>query len=339
MISYRILRHDKGEKERSVGLPGVPDSIPDMEILWVDVVEPSDEEIKGLQSTFGLDEYAIEDVLVGNQRPKIEQYEKNNFSVIHVPVRKQLNGEWEFDVEELFGFFQKKWLITVHREESETVKSVIKRTSTRGLSPYAKIPTTDLLYYIFLDFAVDAFYPMLDHVGDSMEVFDREIIEISKRGSRGVENITKTMTTISNIREQLMFLRNTLAPSRDMVSNIMRGAVPFVATTSLRNFRDVYDHTFQLIETTDSFMDRTNDLRGLYLSVLSASTDSILRLLAIVSTIFLPLTLLAGIYGMNFTMDYLIPGTGMKLGFYILISAMIGIAGILAAVFRKYGWI
>lgn len=334
-----MLKHDKGAKERSEDIPSVPDVIPDMEILWVDVVEPSEEEIRELQARFDLDEYAIEDVLVGNQRPKIEQYEKNNFSVIHVPVKKRTDGDLEFDVEELFVFFQKKWLITMHREESETVRSVVKRVSARGLSPYTKIPTTDLLFYIFLDFAVDAFYPMLDHVGESMEVFDREIMEISRRGSRGVENITKTMTTISNVREQLMFLRNTLAPSRDMVSTIMRGAVPFVATTSLRNFRDVYDHTFQLIETTDSFMDRTNDLRGLYLSVLSASTDKILRLLAIVSTIFLPLTLLAGIYGMNFTIDYHIPGTGMRIGFYILISGMVALAAILAGVFKKYGWI
>lgn len=338
MITLTLLRADK-EAEKRIRFPkDFPETIGDTEILWIDSFNPGNDEIRDLQKRFGLDEYAVEDVIVGNQRPKIEQYENNNFSVIHIPIRSKVENEW-FDIEELYVFFEKRWIITIHKEVSDTVQSVVKRISTRGLTPLTKSPSTDLLYYIFFDFAVDTFYPMLDLIGEELETLDKFIVEISESGGLRIGKIGQTMSTVSNIRSEMMFLRGTLAPTRDMLSMIMRGAVPFIANTSLRNFRDIYDHTFQLIETIDSFMDKTNDVRGMYMSLLSASTDKIIKLLAIVSTIFLPLTLLAGVFGMNFTSGYYIPGTHSPLGFYVLIGGMIIIAFILAYLFRRFGWI
>jgi len=112
------------------------------------------------------------------------------------------------------------------------------------------------------------------------------------------------------VRRKLMTLRRSLTPTRDMLGMVMRGAIPFVADSSLRSFRDVYDHSFQLLETIDNDRDRTSDVRDLYISLHSASTDNTIKVLTLVATIFLPLTLLAGIYGMNFTPGFFQPGTG-----------------------------
>src|SRR3989441_10205496 len=98
-----------------------------------------------------------------------------------------------------------------------------------------------------------------------------------------------------------MNLRRSLTPTRDMLGMVMRCAVPFVADSNLRSFRDVYHHSFQLLETIDNDRDRTSDVRDLYISLHSASTDNTIKVLTLVATIFLPLTLLAGIYGMNFS--------------------------------------
>lgn len=338
LITLTILKYDK-DAEKRIRSPGeYPNVISETEILWVDSFNPNEDEIRDLQQRFELDEYSVEDVMVGNQRPKMEQYETYNFSVVHIPVRTKTENEW-FDVEELYVFFSKRWIITIHREVSDTVDSVVKRVTARGLTPFTKIPSTDLLYYVFFDFAVDTFYPMLDVIGDELENLDKFIVEVAESRGRGIQSISQTMSKVSKMRSEMMFLRGTLAPTRDMLSMIMRGAVPFISSTSLRNFRDIYDHTFQLIETIDSFMDKTNDVRGIYMSLLSASTDKIIKLLAIVSTIFLPLTLLVGIFGMNFTSGYFIPGTGHGTGFYVLIIFMIGIALTLAYIFRRYGWI
>src|SRR5260370_16395518 len=132
-----------------------------------------------------------------------------------------------------------------------------------------------------------------------------------------------------------MTLRRSLTPTRDMIGMIMRGAVPFVADSSLRSFRDVYDHSFKLTETIDNERDRTSEVGDLYISLHSASTDNTIKLLTLVATIFLPLTLLAGIYGMNFTAGFFQPGSGDPLGFYIMILAMVIISLRLVYSFKR----
>src|SRR5437762_11878240 len=110
-----------------------------------------------------------------------------------------------------------------------------------------------------------------------------------------------------------MTLRHSLTPTRDMLGMVMRGAVPFVADTSLRSFRDVYDHSFQLLETIDNDRDRTSDVRDLYISLHSASTDNTIKLLTAVATMFLPLSYLTGFYVTNFTPSFFAPGSDSPL--------------------------
>jgi hypothetical protein len=134
-------------------------------MLWVDAESPTDQELADLRQRFGLDEYAVEDVVHRNQRPKMEDYGKNVFAVVHVPVVKGHSSE----IIELFVFFQKNWIITIHSVDSELIHSVDARIRARGLSPLTTSPSPDLLFYIFLDFAVDAYYPILDEEENRQE--------------------------------------------------------------------------------------------------------------------------------------------------------------------------
>jgi len=223
-----------------------------------------------------------------NQRPKMEDYGKNVFAVIHVPVAK---GH-EKEIVELCVFFQKNWIITIHSVDSKLIHSVDARIRARGLSPLATTPS--------LDFAVDAYYPILDEVENRLEEIDQKATTTKTRVKR-MENIVAIITTIERVRKRLMTPRRSLTPTRDMLGIAMRSVVPFVAEANLRSFRDVYDHSFQLLETIDNDRDRTSDMRDRYISLHSASTDNTIKVLTLVATIFLPLTLLAGIYGMNFS--------------------------------------
>ncbi len=312
-----------------------PEQIGPGEMLWVDAESPTDQELADLRQRFDLDEYAVEDVIHRNQRPKMEDYGKNVFAVVHVPVVKGHSSE----IIELFVFFQKNWIITIHSVDSELIHSVDARIRARGLSPLTTSPSPDLLFYIFLDFAVDAYYPILDEEENRLEEIDKKATTTFKTRVKRMENIVAIITTIEGVRKRLMILRRSLTPTRDMLGMVMRGAVPFVADASLRSFRDVYDHSFQLLETIDNDRDRTSDVRDLYISLHSASTDNTINVLTLVATIFLPLTLLAGIYGMNFSAGFFQPGSGDPLGFYVMILAMIIISLGFVYMFKRSGWI
>ena len=332
LIALTLLR---SEEEASETLKSFPDQIGSNEMLWVDAESPSEQELADLKKRFDLDDYAIEDVVHQDQRPKLEDYGKSVFAVIHVPIVKAHRSE----IVELFIFFQKNWIITIHSSDSELIHAVDARVRARGLAPLTTNPSPDLLFYLFLDFAVDAYYPILDEVEDRLEEIDQKATTTFKTRVRRMENIVAIITTIEGVRKRLMVLRRSLTPTRDMLGMVMRGAVPFVADTSLRSFRDVYDHSFQLLETIDNDRDRTSDVRDLYIELHSASTDNTIKILTLVATIFLPLSLLAGVYGTNFTAGFFEPGSSDPLGFYVMILAMLLITLGSVYAFKRSGWI
>jgi magnesium transporter len=343
LIVLTVLKSNSKDTP-SVKLDTFPDKIEQGDILWVDVESPNDQELKTIQSRFNLDSYTIEDLAKINQRPKIEDHDSYVFSLISIPLAKghennNKNGNVRKKVDELFILFNKSWIITIHDGDSELIHQVDSRVRTRGLAPLTDTPTPDLLFYTFLDFAVDEYYPILDKVENELEELDGQATKTFQTRSKRMENIVAMMAIVREVRKRLMTLRRSLTPTRDMLGTIMRGAVPFVADSSLRSFRDVYDHSFQLLETIDNDRDRTSDVRDLYISLLTASTDQIVKFLTIVATIFLPLELLAGIYGMNFTTGFFEPGSGYAAGFYLLILSMIAIAFGLLYAFRRRGWI
>ncbi len=334
MITLTLLGQRDGAAPAET-VKDFPEQIRDGEMLWVDAESPTEEELGELKERFGLDEFAVEDVIHKDQRPKLEDYGKNVFAVIHVPIVKNHRSE----IIELFIFFQKNWIITVHSMESELIQAVDSRIRARGLAPLGNIPSPDLLYYVFLDFAVDAYYPILDEVENRLEELDKQAVTTFKTRVRRMENVVQIVTTIGGVRKRLMVLRRSLTPTRDMLGMVMRGAVPFVADSSLRSFRDVYDHSFQLLETIDNDRDRTSDVRDLYISLHSASTDNTIKVLTAVATIFLPLSLLAGIYGTNFTPGFFEPGSDSPLGFYLFVSAMVITALGFVYYFKRSHWI
>ena len=333
MITLTLL--GSSSEKSAETLSAFPDQIDANTILWVDAESPSEQELTDLKKRFDLDDYAVEDVVHQDQRPKMEDYGKNVFAVVHIPVVKAHRSE----IVELFIFFQKNWIITIHSSDSELIRAVDSRVRARGLAPLTTNPSPDLLLYLFLDFAVDAYYPILDEVEDRLEEIDQKATTTFKTRVRRMENIVAIITTIEGVRKRLMVLRRSLTPTRDMLGMVMRGAVPFVADSSLRSFRDVYDHSFQLLETIDNDRDRTSDVRDLYIELHSASTDNTIKILTLVATIFLPLSLLAGIYGTNFTSGFFEPGSADPLGFYVMILAMFLITLGSVYAFKRSGWI
>lgn len=337
MINYILLQGTTASQSDASFLDNLDENLGKDRILWVDITLASNDEISIVEKKFNLDPYAVEDVITGNQRPKIEDYESYTFSVIKTPERVGSDGV-EMNMVELFVFIAKKWIISIHRAKASVVDLVDKRVRVRGLSPYSKTPSTDLLYYLLLDNSVDSFYPILDAWDDELDSLDEEAVSTVAKKNK-INTVREVASKFADIRSDLSELRNTVTPTRDILSTIMKGAVPFIQTTNLKNFRDIYDHTFQLIERVDSYINRSSDIRNLYLNLMSAVTNEVLRLLTLVATIFLPLSLLASIFGTNFTNGINIPLTHLTFGFYLFVTILVSIGAVMIVLFRKYGWI
>lgn len=335
MLSVYTIRADGREgMGLSVGSK-LPETTPPDAITWIDLQGIDVEVIHSLKEKFKLDDYSTEDVIVGNQRQKIEDYDEYDFSVIRVPSGTNQGISFA----ELFFFFSDRWMITIHREQMQVIELAKERIKARGLSFLRIKPSTDLLYYLIVDFAVDAFYPALDAKEEAIDKLEERIERRIDRRGNDVQRVRNLSLSFVSIKSDLMALRRDASAMRDVLGQIMRGAVPFIRNQTLRNFRDVYDHSFQLIETLDAYRERVNEVRDLHISMITASTNNVVKVLTIVVTILTPLSLIAGIYGTNFSPGFFTPGTGVWYGFYTMIAAMAAIAATMIYLFKRTGWI
>lgn len=306
--------------------------------FWIDITEYDQENLKTIGEKFNIDPLTTEDIFVGKQRIKVEDYPDYLFAVTK-GVKNRAGTEFEYDTDEIFMILTQNNIISLHKNPSnilkhatETIRNKVK--SLKGESLFAS-----LVLHTLYDFSVDSFYTTLSDVENWLDSMRSEVLDFDSLKASTLSDVKDIMSMISRARREMSELRMILTQHRDVVSLAERGAVKFVSIGISPSFRDIYDHTFQLIETVDSYMSRTGDVRDLYFTLRSAFTDNILRLLTIVATIFLPLSFLTGFYGMNFTVGYLQPGTSTSYGFYALITFMVILSATLLLFFRKRGWV
>ncbi len=338
MITRTVIFADRSTKQTFTSVNGVGTETAVDSVLWIDSDAIDDALLGWLTANFRLDPYSAEDIRKGGQRVKVEDYREYTFCIARAPATGA-EGNPVTGFSEIFILFSDRWVVTVHRGHSTTISSVLGAVTNRGLSSLSPSPVTDLVYYMIMDFATDAFIDSLSSVEDEIYALSDEAEKFIDFRKRRLEDVRGLMLSLSRIRARLMALRTVLSQERDALGQIMRGSVPFIRNETLRNFRDVHDHSFQLVELVDSYVGRVNDVRDLYFSLRSALTDNIIKVLTIVATIFLPLSLMAGIYGMNFTAGFNVPGSSYTYGFYAMILLMTVTALILVGAFRKYGWI
>ncbi len=338
MITRTVISPDRSTKQSFENVTDVDTSSVKGSIVWIDCDVIDESLLEWLSSRFHLDQYSAEDIRKGGQRVKVEDYREYTFCTVKSPLASSETPPASV-FSEIFALFSDTWIVTIHRGPSDTIKSVMDAVANRGLSPLSPTPASDLVYYMIIDFATDAFIDSLTAVEDDIYALSDEAEKFINFRKRGLEDVKELMLSLSRIRARLIALRTVLSQERDALGQIMRGSIPYVRNETLRNFRDVHDHSFQLVELVDSYVARVNDVRDLYFSLRSALTDNIIKVLTIVATIFLPLALLAGIYGMNFTHGYNVPGSSSPYGFYIMIIIMTAVGLILVGAFRRYGWI
>jgi magnesium transporter len=288
-------------------------------VVWLDIVRPEKDEMQKLETVFGLDPLALEDIVNGNQRPKVEDYGEVTFTVLRIP--KDLGVERS---EQVNMFITKQMVITIHSGELDLDKDIKSMIYTHHA--WLVRGKSDRLAYTVIDKAVDSYFPVIDRLAERLEKIEAEVIESSDK---------LTIRKIHDTRWELILLRRVLNHLSDMIQVMIRGSAPNISKDVRAHLRDVHDHILRHLDHIDAFREMLNSLTEIYVSNISLRINRIITILTAVSLIFLPLTLIASIYGMNFRF---LPEIYWEWGYPFALVLMLVVGILTYYLLKKKGW-
>ncbi|MCD3220079.1 magnesium/cobalt transporter CorA [Mammaliicoccus sciuri] len=285
--------------------------------IWVDLNEPTKEESEILVDYFDFHPLSVEDATQVQQRPKFKQYDDYQFIVFHALDLKTLESE-EVDI-----FIGDDFIVTFHRERYEEIDTIKRKLFNETIEINEP---KDILLHI-LDDIVDNYFPFIYDIEDKVFNFeDRHNLDIT----------TKTLIDDTfDLRQELLIIKRTVQPMKDLVYRMREGKVLHLNEQQFLYITHINDHLMKQMEMVDSSREMTSDIRDNYISLNSFKMNNIMKILTIYSVVFMPLTLIAGIYGMNFTN---MPELEWHDGYYIVLVIMAVIAIIMLIVFKKKRW-
>ena len=321
-----VLDYDEAEvRESEVEAVAVCAAFKDSPtVTWINVEGLHEvETLRELGECFGLHPLALEDVLDTSQRPKIEDYDDYLYIVVRVLRYDEADDELRSEQLSLIVF---RGAVISFQEGGGDIFGAV-RTRIRANKGRIRKMGTDYLMYSLLDAVVDGCFVALEQMGDRIEALEEEVITDPKRS---------TMITIHRLREQTALLRRAIWPLREVVHFLERGETPLLQEATGIYVRDLYDHTIQVVETTESFRDLLSGMADMYLSSVSNRMNEVMKVLTIIATIFIPLTFIAGIYGMNFQN---MPELKWIWGYPLVLGVMLAVAAVMLFYFRRRDWL
>ncbi len=327
--SFRVLRYSSDDLQEEE-LTSVADVLPFFDLpglVWVDVAGLRDvPALEQLGERLGLHPLALEDVLHDGQRPKVQDYEGHAF----VLLRQLRLRAGHLESEQVSLFFGEGFVLTIqatHRDDWEPVRQRLRSGRTRIRSSGA-----DYLAYALVDAIVDSFFPLLEEYGDRIEEIQKELLD---RPYRGV------LEEVHDITRELILVRRAAWPHREVASSLERSESGLVDEGTRVFLRDCYDHTVQILDILESYRDLARGLMDLYLSTVSNRMNEVMKVLTIMASIFIPLTFLAGVYGMNFDPDaspFNMPELRWRWGYPAFWVVIVAMAAGMVAFFKRRNW-
>jgi magnesium transporter len=291
--------------------------------LWVDIQEPVHEEVEPLlEERFGFHELATEDSLSATTLPKYDSFANYDFFIFRtVDVNLSQHASETYKIAAFLG---RNFLFTVHRRPLRPIDDVCNRLpNDRRLLERGP----DFLLYTIVDQMVDAHFPLIEQIEEAVDDLQDRIFENAEDSH---------LDELLHLKRDVNVLRRHSLPQRELLNQISRGDAKFVQQQHLIYFRDVYDHMFRISETIDVDRDQMTGTMDAYLSVVANRTNEVMKVLTIFSATMLPLTLIAGVYGMNFEH---MPELHWLHGYPFALFLMIGTAVMMLGWFVRKGWI
>ncbi|MDP8966243.1 MAG: magnesium/cobalt transporter CorA [Cyanobacteriota bacterium] len=291
-----IVLIDYSETERTrVQLEKPEDSIVYLDtasVSWVDVLGLGSEDVlRRLGKVFKLHPLVLEDIVNVPQRPKVEDYE-DHVVIISQMVLVKDNGAG-FWVEQVSLVLGKHYLLTVQEEPSRDCFQPVRDRIRAGKGSIRK-QGPDYLAYTLIDAIIDGFFPVLEAYGERIEELEDEVVTKPTR---------RTIEKIYQIRRELLALRRAIWPQRDAINSLIRDGSDLISPDVQVYLRDCYDHAVQVMDMVETYRELTSGLMDIYLSSVGNKMNEIMKLLTVISSIFIPLTFIAGVYGMNFNTE------------------------------------
>jgi len=321
LISYKLTSLSKNRFDKCKELKNEmqPDSV-----NWINVDGVHDHElISQFEKVFGLDHLLLEDVANTNQRPKVEEYD----GYLYLSLRMLSYDEVEQNVnsEQVTLVLSKNYVISFQEKIGDVFGNIRDRIEhSKGV---IRTKNNDFLFYSLIDSVIDNYFIVIENVGNNLEDLEEGIFN---------DPTHDLLEKIQKNKNLLLMLRRAIYPLRESLSKILRVDDKFIHPETIKYFNDVYDHTIQIIDILESYRDIISGLKDSYLSSISLKMNQIMQVLTIMATIFIPLTFLAGIYGMNFDN---IPELHWPKGYYYFwgLSAIIVLS--LAFYFKRKKWL
>jgi magnesium transporter len=290
--------------------------------LWVDLAAPTDAEFSLLNDAFHFHPLAIEDARSALQFPKVEQYPNYLYLVLHGIDSKE--GSRGFSTRDIDFFLGRNFLVTVHDGTSRSVERL--RSACGQYERMLSEGPVSLAHRI-----VDA---MVEHYRPVAEALEERIETLEQRALAGRSQL---VGQVMKVKRELAQMRRVLVPQRDAIGRLARREFPMISDEMAFRFRDVYDHVVRLTEEVILFQDRMTGVLEVNLASVSNRLNQIMKVLTVMSTIFLPLTVLTGMWGMNIDLPHLPGGAGAQ--FWWISGIMFVVSGAMLAVFRLNKWI
>lgn len=328
--TIRVMAYDQDRVvEQAIAEPNqLRDFLGKWPVAWVDVIGLGSEDVlRSIGQIFRIHPLALEDIVHVHQRAKVDVYEENVYIVMRIPDHSHEQISEQFSL--VLG---KNYLVTFQERPGDCFDLV--RTSIRVKESAARQGVhPDYLAYRLIDAAIDAYFPVLEMVGDHLDELD---------DPAAIEHTQQAFGQLHVVRREILMLRRAIWPLRDAISALRTETTPYISDSIRIYLRDCYDHAVQLLDIMESYRDIAGDVRDYYLSTISNRMNQVMKTLTVISTIFLPITFLAGVWGMNFNTQespYNMPELDWRYGYLLALGSMGVVTIAMLWYFQWRGWL
>lgn len=294
-------------------------------VSWVDIIGLHDAALlEEIGRGFGIHPLVLEDIANTDQRPKLD-FGEDQFFLVAKMLRLGKDGAMEVDVEQVSFVVGPKFLLTFQEKEGDVFEPVRERI--RQNKGRLRKCGPDYLAYALLDLIVDNYFVVLEQLADEIDALEAEVLGVTE------QSVTKR---IHQLKHTLLLIRKATWPLREMITSLLREESPLVASTTDPFLRDLYDHTIHIMDTIETYRDMLSGLLEVHFSNINNRMADVMKVLTIIATIFIPLTFVAGVYGMNFEH---MPELGWKWSYPVVLLLMAGMAVGMLVYFRVKKWL
>ncbi len=292
-------------------------------VTWINVDSLQSDVVQEMGTCFSLHSLTVEDILNTQQRPKIEDF--TDYLFIVLKMVDYCKKEKKITTEHVSIVFGRNFVISFQENEGDVFNPVRERI--RAEKTYIRKMKTDYLAYSLIDAVVDNYFAVLETLGEYIEDREEELLR---------NPTLETLQTIQALKKEMIGLRRSVWPLREVISILEKGESPLIEKTTTAYLRDVYDHSIEVIETIETYRDMLSEMLDIYISTISNRMNEIMKVLTIIATIFIPLTFIVGIYGMNFRY---MPEIEWEYGYPLVMVLMLFVGLLMVVYFRKEKWL